>query len=572
MLIRDLFRQAAELSPRRTAVVDAEHSVTYAELQDSVRRLATFLSGEGASAETTIGVVCDRSAETAALILGVLEAGAALVPIDPSHPRARIDDILQEAQPLLLATTTRTSVVADAWLTDRTFSFQDAVERVDSPTPPPACHSNSLAYVLFIGAAGHPRGVMVEQDAISGLVQVLPERLGAQPSDVWGVLHSFSLDVGLWEILAPLTTGGTAVILPQEDRSIPGGQLVELLAASGVTILSHTPSAFGALCRDIPAADLARSGVRMVLLGEEPVDGNCLERWRRAAAPCRVINLYGMTEAVVHSTIQEHQLRLVAPDAVNVGQPRPNVVVRILDTSGQPVKAGTTGEICIGGPALARGYLRSPGLTADRFIPDPLAGEPGARLYRSGDRGRIDWNGNIELVGRFDRQFKLGEFRVEPAEVEAAIKRDARVVDVSVVRQEGSDGPRLEATVVVNGEGVTKEGILVELRQQLPVWSLPSEVLVVDHESDPASVSSSGSTDLERTLLGIWSRVLETDGIKPDDDFFAVGGHSLAAMRVVAQVRAVCGVDLDVRKIFDAPTVIELARHVEREMSSIEEP
>lgn len=553
----NLFRAQVAKSPDATAVVCGADSLTYREVDEISDRIAARLRAEGAGRGTVVAVCVNRSVGMLAVLLGVLKAGAAYTPIDPEYPAARIAYVVEDSGALL--------AFADEDLRDRLPAGMRVLTPADCPSsgePLPGGEPHDPAYMLYTsGSTGRPKGVVIQNSALVNLLVGMGDLLTPGPGDVWLMLTSLSFDISALELYLPVINGGQTVIVDRAT-AIDGAAQLALIEKTGVTHIQATPAGW----RVLIDAGFSNTGITGLVGGEALPDELARELRPRVG---RLINVYGPTETTIWSTTWEVPL---PPEQPRIGRPIANTRVYVLDAHGQVVPTGVTGELAIGGAGVAIGYHGRPALTADRFIPDPF-GPPGSRLYRTGDRVRQRADGQLEFLGRFDNQVKVRGFRVEPGEIEAAILACEGVRQAAVIAR----GESLLAYIV----GTADIGELrAELEQTLPLhmmpaaWTrLPALPLTVSGKVDRKALpdptpehtaeSVEPRTDAERLVADIWSEVLELDRVSVTDNFFAIGGHSLSAIRVAARLRATIGVKVPMRTLFTRRTLAELAQAVE---------
>ncbi|HEV2148772.1 MAG TPA: amino acid adenylation domain-containing protein [Longimicrobiaceae bacterium] len=592
--VHELFAAQARRTPGAPAVVaqDEEGEVaatlTYAELNSRANRLAHLLRRRGVGAETRVAVCLDRSPEMLVAILGVLKAGGAYVPLDPGHPAERYRFVLADSGAVLAVT--RTALEAP---------LRDLVPTVcldggDSPLagesdgdPAPAVHPESAAYVIYTsGSTGTPKGVLVEHRALASYTRAAAARYGIGAADRVLQFSSLTFDASVEEIF-PTLTRGAALVLRTEGMAGTDTVFLELCRAREVTVAS-LPTAFWHELAAAPADRHAAlpPSLRLVILGGERVIPERLARWHdRVGGAVALLNTYGPTEATVVATAAD----LTAPGApdgpqgeASIGTPLDNARAYVLDPRGELLPASVPGELYVGGAGLARGYLGRPELTAERFLPDPFGAEPGARMYRTGDLARWRDGGELEFAGRVDDQVKIRGFRVETGEVEAVLAACPRVRQAAVVAREDAPGARrLVAYVVPADAGAPPEAreLHAWLRERLPEYMVPSAFVALDAvpltpagkldrralpapERDHASVGGAfvaPRNAVEEVLAGVWQEVLGLERVGVHDSLFDLGGHSLSATRVVAQVREIFQVQFPVRVLFESPTIARMA-------------
>jgi amino acid adenylation domain-containing protein len=549
--LHHLFEAQARERPDAFAV----DQLTYAELDRQANRLARHLRRLGVGPETRVALRHERTPGLIVGILGILKAGGAYVPIDTAWPAERVRLLLEDSG---VAITVDEELLAS--------SQEESAEPLNVPVSP-----DGLAYVIYTsGSTGKPKGNLVTHANVARLFSATEPWFGFGPDDVWTLFHSAAFDVSVWEIWGALAYGGRLVVVPTLVTRSPD-ELWQILEAEGVTVLSQTPSAFRALSRmPVPRA------IRWVVFAGEALDVASTAGW--LDSPARLVNMYGITETTVHVSFRlltREDLKTVWRSPIGVAIP--DLSIHLLDRRGVPVPAGVAGEICVGGAGLARGYLGRPDLTAERFVADPF-GPPGARLYRSGDLARWLPSGELDFLGRIDHQVKLRGFRIEPAEIEAALAAIPGVRDaVVLLRKDLPAGPGLVAYVV--GEGVSAGDLLSPLRGRLPDYMVPGHFVFLpalpltvngklDRRALPmpegvrpelARAYVAPRTSLERVLAGAWEEALGVDRVGVEDGFFDLGGHSLLATQMISWVRETFEVEVPLREMFERPTVAALA-------------
>ncbi len=572
----------AERTPDAVAVSSGDARLTYAELEREAGRLAGRLRERGVGPETRVGVCLERSLELPVALLAVLRAGGAYVPLDPGYPAERLAYMLADSGVRLVLTQER--------LLDRLPELGAETLLVEAPSPEQEGREedtvevspDNLAYLIYTsGSTGRPKAVAVPHGALASHLAWMQRAYPMGAAERLLQKTPLSFDASVWEFWAPLLSGATLVMAGPEAHRDPAG-LARLVAAEGITALQVVPSLLRALLEEGGLEEAAT--LRRLFCGGEALPAELAAR-TAALTGAEVVNLYGPTEVCIQSVTHRYAGSEAGP-TVPIGRPVDGVRARVLDRGGAPVPAGVAGELCLGGVQLARGYLGRPELTAERFVPDAYAGEPGARLYRTGDRVRWLADGVLEYLGRMDEQVKVRGFRIEPGEVEAVLLAHPGVRAAVVVAREGALVGYVAGTA---GAGELRE----QLRASLPEHMVPSALVVLeslpltpsgklDRRALPepewagdagAFVAPRGAT--EEILAGIWAGVLHLDRAGARDDFFALGGHSLLATRVVSRVREATGVDLPLRALFEAPTVAGLAKRVDallREGSGTQAP
>jgi amino acid adenylation domain-containing protein len=573
-----LVERQVERTPDAVAVAGPEPgtALTYAALDARVRRLAGRLRSLGVGPEVVVGIAARRSAAMVAGLLAVLEAGGAYLPLDPDQPAERSAFMLADGRAAVL--------LCDRELAGRLpphgarIVLLDASDSRDAPMPalPPraATDPENLAYVIYTsGSTGRPKGVEIRHRAAVNYVHSLVEQLGLGAADVMMAVTTLSFDIALTELLLPLTVGARVALVDRHAAS-DAAPLAAAIDDAGASCMQATPATWTQL---LEGGWPGRRGLK-VLCGGEALPRKLADRLL-ARAP-EIWNLYGPTETTVWSAA----LRVSAGDTpVPLGLPLANTSFHLLGPGDALVPIGVAAELAIGGEGLARGYRGRPDLTAERFTPDPFGG-PGARLYRTGDRARRLPDGTLEFLGRLDHQIKIRGHRIEPGEVEAALRTHPDVREAVAVAQTDLAGDLRLVAYVVPRAGRPPETAEISryLRERLPAAMVPS-VLVplpalplnssgkVDRAALPRAAAAPAAghvaprSPLEASLAAIWERVLGVERVGVEDDFFALGGHSLSATRVLAALREGLSVELPVRSLFEARTVARLAATVARE-------
>ncbi|MGC9382630.1 amino acid adenylation domain-containing protein, partial [Streptomyces sp. MH13] len=608
--------QAAR-TPDAVAVTARGASLTYAELVGRVARLAGVLAGHGVGPEDRVALALPRSVDLVAGVLACLRSGAAYLPLDLSHPAERLELMVAEARPAVVLTTAElaervprgprrvlTDGARDVAPADaptpahapvhapgraRVPAPADARAEADVTAPPAAVHGSAAAYVIFTsGSTGRPKGVVVPRSGLANLLLDMAGRTGLGAGDRLLAVTTLGFDIANLELLAPLVAGAAVVVAGPDETRDPA-RLRRLLLTEGVSVIQATPSLWQAVSAEVAPA---LGGVR-VLVGGEALPAALARELLASAAS--VTNVYGPTETTVWSTAADLSAEDTEAATVTIGRPIAGTAVYVLDGAARPVPPGVVGELYIAGAGLARGYAGRPGLTAERFVADPF-GAPGTRMYRTGDLVRWTPDGRLAYVGRADQQVKVRGHRIEPGEIEAVLERQPGVDRAAVVLREDTPGRRqLTAYLVPRTEQVAgAEELAAALARSLPPYMVPAAFVPLpelpltangklDRAALPApaaAVPGGGRTPrnaVEETLCRLRADLLGTPGASIDDDFFALGGDSVSAMRLVAAARRE-GLTLALRDVFEHPTVADLAtRALPREdatgdASSVPEP
>lgn len=559
-----LERQIAGRAPERVAVRCGDRELTYAHLNSRADALAARLAARGVGPEDLVAVFMPRAPELVVALLGVLRAGAGYVPVDPAYPADRVRWLLDDLAPSVVVTTRAAAAAvpagADVVLVDDDQPAGDPPRSAALPEHP--------AYVVYTsGSTGTPKGVVVTRAGLGNLVADHRRRFAVTPDSRILQFASPSFDVAACDIWPTLAAGATLVLIPHGYVVSPDS-LVVLLREGCITHATLPPVLLKEV-RDCGPAELP--DLRVVITGGEHTDQGTIARW---AGGRRMVNVYGVTEATVATTATAP---LTGAQPSGIGRPVSNCRVHILDRDGRLAVPGAVGELFLAGAGLARGYLRRPAMTADRFVPDPY-GPPGTRMYRSGDLARWRSDGTLEYVGRVDEQVKVNGYRVEPAEVEAVLSRHDAVVNTVVVlnRTRSGDGVLAAYVQPAPDSAVTPAELRAHAAAQLPAHLVPAVVVLVpemrltasgkvDRRALPAveveqdTEYAAPTSATEALLCDLVAEVLGRDRVGVHDSFFAAGGDSLGVVRLVSRARA-AGLELTAAQVFDRPTVAELAQ------------
>ncbi len=568
-------------------------SLTYGELDDGANRLARHLRTLGVGADTLVATCLRRSPEMAVALLGVLKAGGACVPLDPTYPTERLAAMLDDAHVTALVTESALAgrLPAVAAPTIRIDAEWPAMARQQAGAPERALTGRNLAYVLYTsGSTGEPKGVMLTHEGLVEHSTAISRLFELTERDRVLQFCSISFDVSVEELFPTWATGGTVVLRP-DDAPLLGRSWLTWLRSQELTVLNLPTAFWHEWVRDLEALDeLVPASVRLQIVGGERVLGPAYRTWLGVGGDgIRWLNAYGPAEASVTCTVFEPGPQGFEGDPP-IGKAVAGATTHILDDDGRPVPTGTEGELYVGGPGLARGYLNRPELTAAAFVPDPFSAVPGARLYRTGDLVRELPGGDLEFVGRRDHQVKIRGYRVEPDAVATELSAHPAVSEAVVVaRDDGATGRRLVGYIVASEATVADDSTVTSadlrrfLADRLPAHMVPSAFVrlaslpqtpngKVDRDALPAPTGArpdlaaprvAPRTPTEDRLTAIWTQVLGIDDLGIDDDFFELGGHSLLATQVVSQAREAFSRELALQAIFEHPTVRALAAVVD---------
>lgn len=568
----ELFEARAAAQPEAPAIVEDGRTLTYGELDRRANRLAWRLRGLGLGPEDRVGVLVGRSHRMVVAVLGVLKAGAAYVPLDPDHPVSRLAYVLDDSGARL--------AVTEAALVERLSGAPcpalavdaDGLDREPDSPPEPVARPRNLAYVLYTsGSTGRPRGVLVEHRSAVNFATRIAAAYGVDTGDRVLAVAPLTFDLSVFELFTALLAGASLHLAGEADRLQPD-RLQRLLAQQRVTVAELPPALMPLLQPEL------LPGLRLVSVGGEPFSGELVNRWWTPRR--RFVNGYGPTEATVAVTLAECEGRWDRMPPI--GRPMPNHRAHVLDAGLRPVPVGVPGELCIGGVGLARGYLGRPDLTAERFVPDPLAGDPGERLYRTGDRVRWLPSGELEFLGRMDRQVKVRGHRVEPGEVESVIFRQPGVRQAAVEALDEAGGGRQLVAYLAGDWRPDLPELRERLAAELPSYMLPSRVVHLDRlpltargkvdrralpppaEQETEVAAQPRTWVEERVALEVFGPLLQLPQVDVERDFFELGGNSLEAIQVVSRARDTFGVEVGLAEFLAEPTVRRLAALVER--------
>jgi amino acid adenylation domain-containing protein len=586
-------RERAVGSPLAPAIEADSARLTYGELHQRAAEVAGALVARGVGPESIVGIYADRHAAFGVAALGVLAAGGAFVPLAPEYPEAHWRTVLADAR--LSAAIVPASGGTRLDLIDAPLVPIHSDGRLLEKRSPEVWISDAspaqLAYVFYTsGSTGRPKGAMVECHALATFAAAAVAAFDLSASDRWLQLAPLAFDVVIEELFPVWLAGGTVVFV--EEGIPPPHGLSALVDERKITVMELSTAYWQewveVVIRD--GGHLPRT-LRKVVVGGERMSLEHFDHWRSLPVP--LVHVYGLTETAVTSTTYAHEPSAPLPPCsqVPVGQPMENSCVYILDSKLRLVPQGVVGEVFIGGACVGRGYLGRPSLTAERFLPDSVSAVTGARLYRTGDRGRILPSGDLELLGRYDDQLKIRGFRVEPGEVEAALELHPGV-GAAVVTAFGEGAERYLAAHVVSRTPTDRDeltrSVRAHARARLPEHMVPTAVVVLDELPrrpngkvdrrripEPAprhrgvSASEPPRTDVEQSVAAIVIETIGLEEIGVNDNFFDLGGHSLLAMRVISRVRQAFRVDLPLRAFFETPTVAGLADAVEEQVERV---
>ncbi|WP_319152452.1 pyoverdine non-ribosomal peptide synthetase PvdD [Pseudomonas aeruginosa] len=588
--LQQRFEEQVRQWPQAVALILDEQRLSYGELNARANRLAHCLIARGVGADVPVGLALERSLDMLVGLLAILKAGGAYLPLDPAAPEERLAHILDDSGVRLLLTQGHLLERLPRQAGVEVLAIDGLVlDGYAESDPLTTLSADNLAYVIYTsGSTGKPKGTLLTHRNALRLFSATEAWFGFDERDVWTLFHSYAFDFSVWEIFGALLYGGRLVIVPQWVSRSPE-DFYRLLCREGVTVLNQTPSAFKQLMAVACSADMAtqQPALRYVIFGGEALDLQSLRPWfqRFGDRQPQLVNMYGITETTVHVTyrpVSEADLEggLVSP----IGGTIPDLSWYILDRDLNPVPRGAVGELYIGRAGLARGYLRRPGLSATRFVPNPFPGGAGERLYRTGDLARFQADGNIEYIGRIDHQVKVRGFRIELGEIEAALAGLAGVRDAVVLAHDGVGGTQLAGYVVADSAEDAerlRESLRESLKRQLPDYMVPAHLMLLermpltvngklDRQALPqpdASLSQQAyrapGSELEQRIAAIWAEILGVERVGLDDNFFELGGHSLLLLMLKERIGDTCQATLSISQLMTHASVAEQAACIE---------
>jgi amino acid adenylation domain-containing protein/non-ribosomal peptide synthase protein (TIGR01720 family) len=582
--LHQLFEQQVTRRPEAVALTCDGVSLTYAQVNARANRIAHRLMEYGVKPETLVGLCLDRTNEIVIAILAILKSGGAYLPIDLAYPPDRLAFMLEDAQaPVLLTQRELTSKLPVTKA--RVVCIEDVLDtssadRSDEANLPATSGPDNLAYVIYTsGTTGKPKGSLITHRNVARLFPATENWYQFNEQDSWTLFHSCAFDFSVWEIWGALLYGGRVVVVPFLVSRSPEA-FYELLARERVTVLNQTPSAFRQLIQAEEAIGQKELALRYVIFGGEALEMQSLRPWfeRHGDERPRLVNMYGITETTVHVTY-----RPLSKDDLNsgsvIGVPIPDLQIYILDQNGQLAPIGVPGEMHVGGAGLARGYLRRPELTEQRFIPDHVTGRKGARLYKTGDLARFLPGRDIQYLGRIDHQVKIRGFRIELGEIESVLLQHPAVRSAVVMAREDEPGVKRLAAYLVISQPAPEVSVLREhLRKKVPDYMVPAAFVFMDMLPLTASgkvdrrvlpVPESQRPELtrryiaprtaaEKTLSAVWSKALRLEKVGIEDNFFELGGDSILSIQIISAARRE-GLKLTPKLLFANQTIASLA-------------
>ncbi len=592
--LSEMFEAQVDRAPERIAIVLGDEVISYCDLNERANQLAHRLRGLGVGPEVTVGVCANRSIATVVSLLGILKAGGVYVPLDPKSPQERLSYMLTDTGPSVLLIEQHlifnlpaSAVASEIICLDSDWGgiAQESTVNLES-----CITGMNLAYVIYTsGSTGSPKGVCISHEAAVNHLARIGESFALQSNDRMLQFASLSFDVSIEQILATLFSGATLVL--RDEQRWETTDFYHQVERYGITVANVPPAYWTVLTREFTETHGLETQLRLIIVGGDAMPIATVRQWLQSAmGSSRLLNAYGPTETTITSTLFDVPPHYGEQDSVTrvpIGRPLAGRAIYILDRQGNLKPLGTRGELCIGGPLLARGYLNDTEQTAEKFVPDPFSLEPGARFYRTGDIARFQEDEQIEFLGRMDHQVKIRGFRIELAEIETALCSSPAIKAAVVAAREESGGDKRLVAYVVPRQSAWGGELIDELRdalkQRLPDYMIPSTFVRLDElpmtpsgkvdrralplatrtfsESDDHYVAP--RTPVEKALVEILTEVLGGSRVGVYDNFFQLGGHSLLAAQVVSRLRERFRIEVSLSTFFEKPVVAELAKEIE---------
>jgi amino acid adenylation domain-containing protein len=595
--IKQLFEEQVDRTPDAEAVVFGDGRLTFDELNRRANRIAALLRERGVGPGTLVGVLMEKSLDLVPAVLGVIKAGGAYIPLDPMYPSDRIEFMVADADPKLVLTHEKhLSALPGTGAAMLALDVPGVLDGTSDENPPTVAGPDDLAYIIYTsGSTGQPKGAMIANRSLVSAHFAYERAYRLRELKGHLQMASFSFDVFTGDLIRSLLAGAKLVLCPIEIVIDPP-RLYELTIREGVDAAEFVPATATLLFEYVDREHKRLDHMRLVIVSSEAWRNEKYRFFKGLCGPStRLINAYGLTEATIDSTWFEpaDDAELLPGRFVPIGRALDNTRIYVLDGNLDPQPIGIPGELCVGGVAVARGYLNRRDLSAEKFVADPFSDEAGALLYRTGDLARWLPDGTIDFLGRTDRQLKIRGFRIEPGEIEAVLERHPEVRAAAVIDREDPHGEtRLVAYYEATSPAPEASDLRAFIADHVPNYMIPSAYVAlgelpqtpngkVDRDALPAPEWDRAAaadefvaprTDSERRVAEIWATVLSVEQIGINDNFFALGGHSLLAMQVMSRLRDQLGVALTLRAIFDSPTVMELAAVVDSAEQAEPEP
>ncbi|MFK8104812.1 MAG: amino acid adenylation domain-containing protein [Saprospiraceae bacterium] len=570
--ISALFKEQVRKDPEAVAVVFENKSLTYRELDYYSDKLSYHLLAKGLQLEQPVPIHIDRSLEMIIGIIGILKAGACYVPIDAEYPKGRIEFILKDTKAKLVVTSTTLSKYLDVEIDTEFILLDDkAYLNASEPQIELSISPNNLAYIIYTsGSTGQPKGVAVAHRNLISLLASTKPMFDFSASDIWSMIHSFSFDFSVWEIFGPLLSGGKLVIIPSSYKFNPT-RMVDVLEKEQVTVLNMTPSAYKML-RGFILDKVEWIAIRYVIFGGEELKPNIIKDWRDQVETCKFINMYGITETTVHTTYKEIGDREVENNVSNIGKPLSTFNYIILDANQNPVPKGVKGELYLKGEQVTRGYLNLLGVKNKGFSENPFKIDES--VYKTGDLVRLLENGDLEYLGRKDSQVEIRGHRIQLEEIVFAMERLPNIDQCVVFLNKDKTGSKYLTACFVSQKTQDKKAIRDLLKVSLPTYMMPAAFVQV--KGIPVNINTkvdlnalkkivglskvkkeyvSPRTELEKSMVLLWQKVLGLNQVGIDDNFFEIGGDSIKSILI----SKVGDISIDLKQIHDNPTIRALS-------------
>jgi len=578
-----LFEQQAKKHATDIAVSYHGHRLTYDQINLKVNQFAGFLMEMGVGVEDKVGIAIDRSPEMLIVMLAILKAGAAYVPLDPEYPQKRVEYMLADSEARFLVVSTKYKglyhtkateiLLEEAWIVLNNYSKQN---------PEIKAEPNNLAYILYTsGSTGVPKGVQIEHHSLYNLLLSVQKLPGLAKKDKLLAITTISFDISIAELFLPLITGAE-LVLTDSATTKDGSALLDIIKNEHITFIQATPVTFKIM---LEAGWDGLLDMKVVCTGEPLPKDLAIKLTSRCTA---LYNMYGPTETTIFSTGK--QIR-ATDELITIGKPVDNTLIYIVGDDGQQVPEGETGEIYIAGEGVARGYFKKPDLTAERFVADPFSGNAGDRMYRTGDLGKVLPDGDIQCFGRIDSQVKIRGYRIELSEIEFTLSQQKNIKEAVVLSLKNRAGDLRLVAYVVQTSSKTEtaateiQGWKAALKNALPIFMVPNDFVLLD----ALPLTSNGKIDrnalpnpeinidttlssyvaprtkLEKMIADIWSQCLKVENIGINDTFFDLGGHSLTAVQVITRIKNETGKRIRFANFFEYPTVEKIAAFLEND-------
>ena len=582
--VHELFQRQAAMTPDAAAVTFGNTTLTYGQLNERANRVANYLIANSVGPEVLVGICMERSLELIVGTLGILKAGGGYLPLDPAYPKERLSFMIDDTRTPVLLTQRKVSGKLPAH-SARVIYLEHDMEDFpgeDAANPNAKAMPGNVAYVTYTsGSTGKPKGVCIPHRGVVRLVKSTGYA-SFNSKEVFMQFAPISFDASTFEIWGALLNGARLVVFPPHLPTLQ--ELGQELRKHKVTTLWLTSGLFNQMVEDNLEG---LGGVRQLLSGGDALSVPHVRKARGVLQSCRLINGYGPTESTTFTCCHTIEELSTSAGSVPIGRPIANTSVYLLDRAMKPVPVGFPGELYIGGDGLARGYHNRPELTAEKFVPNPFAEAPGARLYKTGDLARYLENGAIEFMGRIDNQVKIRGFRIEPGEIENILSQHPSVAHCTVIVREDNPGEKMLAgyVVPVTGKTIAAGEIRAFLKQKMPEYMVPSALMIlqslpltvngkVDRKALPAPMGNPDAGQrviseipLHRQLVEIWEDLLHVKPIGIRDNFFDLGGHSLMAVRMMDRIEHICGKKLPLTTLFDGATIEHIADAILKQSS-----